>query len=147
MHIRIKSSVSTTPLYKNKDFLNEKYTVEGLSARQIAVLIGCRHSTVNRALDRLCIDKIEKESGWVSYGTKMQNGRRVVHVREQLVINSILRKRDSGWTYQKISDWLSGRGIKTPSGQTSWFHSTVRRIATANTAKSTSPHDSKQQPC
>ncbi len=52
MHLRIESTVSTTPLFRSKSFLNHKYTVEGFSARQIAVLIGCGHSTINSALVR-----------------------------------------------------------------------------------------------
>ncbi len=129
MHLRIESSVSTTPLFRNKAFLNQKYTVDKLSARQIAVLIECRHSTVNSALGRFGIKTEPRESGWVKYGTKMENGIRVPHVREQIIIQSILKKRQLGWSYQKISDWLKNRGIKTPTGQTRWYHSTVLRIA------------------
>jgi hypothetical protein len=128
MHPTIKSTVSTTPLFRNKHFLNQKYAVEGLSARQIAVLIGCGHSCKNTALDRYDIKKKKQASGWLTYGTKMEDGKRVPHVREGMVIESILRKRKGGWSYQKISDWLSDRGIRTPTGQTRWYHSTVRRI-------------------
>ncbi|MGE0762975.1 MAG: recombinase family protein [Bdellovibrionales bacterium] len=128
MHLRIQSTVSTTPLFRNKSFLNQKYTVEGLSARQIAVPIGCGHSTINSALTRLGIAKGERESGWLRFGKKMEDGKRVPHIREQMVIQSIQRKRRNGWSYQKISDWLSKRGIRTPSGQTRWYHSTVKRI-------------------
>ncbi|PIT99462.1 MAG: hypothetical protein COT74_10710 [Bdellovibrionales bacterium CG10_big_fil_rev_8_21_14_0_10_45_34] len=127
-HLTIKSTVSTTPLFRNKAFLNQKYTVEGLTARQIAVLIGCGHSCINAALDRFDIKKKKQPSGWLTYGTKMENGKRVPHVRERMVIESILCKRKAGWSYQKISDWLSNRGIETPAGQTLWYHSTVRRI-------------------
>ncbi len=125
----MESTVSTTPLFRSKSFLNQKYTVEGLSARQIAVLIGCGHSTINTTLIRHGITKKKQASGWLTYGTKMEGGKRVSHFRENLVIESIQRKRKAGWSYQKISDWLSNRGIRTPAGQTRWYHSTVKRIS------------------
>lgn len=128
MHLRINSTISTMPLFRSKSFLNQKYVVEGLSARQIAVLIGCGHSTVNDRLTQVGIPRRKQVSGWLTYGTKMENGKRVPHIREQIVIQSIQRKRGNGWSYQKISDWLSKRGIRTPAGQTRWYHSTVKRI-------------------
>lgn len=128
MHLRTESTVSTTPLFRSKSFLNQKYVVEGLSARQIAVLIDCGHSTINSTLIRHGIKKKKQASGWLTYGTKMEGGKRVAHYREQQVIGQISRKREVGWSYQKISDWLSGRGIRTPAGQTRWYHSTVKRI-------------------
>jgi IS30 family transposase len=128
MHLRIQSTVSTTPLFRSKTFLNQKYAVEGLSARQIAVLIGCGHSSINTALIRYGIAKKKQHSGWLTYGTKMEEGKRVPHYREQRVIEQIKRKREVGWSHQKISDWLTERGIRSPSGQTRWYHSTVKRI-------------------
>ena len=138
MHLRIQSAVSTTPLFRSKSFLNQKYVVEGLSARQIAVLIGCGHSTVNDRLTSVGILRRKQISGWLTYGTKMEDGKRVVHYREQQVILQISRKREVGWSYQKISNWLSDRGIRTPAGQTRWYHTTVKRIAERNESSSKS---------
>lgn len=117
MHLRIESSLSTTPLFRTKAFLNQKYVVEKLPARQIAVLIGCGHSTINSALKRYGLAAEPRESGWLQYGTKLENGIRVQHVREQMTIDSIRSKRKTGWSYQKINLWLHGRGIKCPSGR------------------------------
>jgi len=128
INLRINSTISTTPLFRNKSFLNQKYIVEKLSARQIAVLIGCSHSVINSALRRYGILTEPRESGWVKYGTKIEGGLRVPHVREQNVIESIIRKRDQGWSYNRISDWLHERGIRCPSGRGRWFPATVKRV-------------------
>lgn len=87
MHLRIQSTVSTIPLFRSKTFLNQKYTIEGLSVRHIAVLIGCGHSSINTALIRYGIAKKKQPTGW-----------------------------------------LTERGVKSPSGQTRWYHTTVKRI-------------------
>ncbi|MBN8538421.1 MAG: hypothetical protein J0M15_15315 [Deltaproteobacteria bacterium] len=76
MHLRIESSISTTPLFRNKAFLNQKYAIEGLTARQIAVLIGSSHSTINNALVRFEILRTARVSGREVYGTKSQGGNR-----------------------------------------------------------------------
>jgi IS30 family transposase len=128
MHLRIESTVSTTPLFRSKSFLNQKYTVEGLSARQIAVLIGCGHSTINSALKRHGLATEARESGWVQYGTKLAGGLRMPHVREQMIIDTIRRMRASGWSYHRINHWLHRRGIRCPSGRGRWHSATVRRI-------------------
>ncbi|MBK9040974.1 MAG: hypothetical protein IPL83_17780 [Bdellovibrionales bacterium] len=128
MNLRIQSTVSTTPLFRNKAFLNQKYVVEGLSARQIAVLIGCGHSVINTALRRYGIVIEPRASGWVKYGTKLEGGLRMPHVREQMIISTIRRKRASGWSYQRINYWLHIRGIRCPSGRGRWHSATVRRI-------------------
>jgi hypothetical protein len=128
INLRIKSTISTTPLFRNKSFLNQKYTIEKLSARQIAVLIGCSHSVINSALRRYGIVAEPRESGWIKYGTKLEGGLRVPHVREKNIIKSIQRKRNHGWSYTRISDWLHIRGVRCPSGRGRWFPATVRRI-------------------
>ncbi|MBN8538422.1 MAG: recombinase family protein [Deltaproteobacteria bacterium] len=48
-----------------------------------------------------------------------------------MVVDSILRKRSLGWSYKTISEWLTLRGIKSPSRQTRWYHTTIRRIETS----------------
>lgn len=74
IHLRIESSISTTPLFRNKAFLSQKYVVEKLPAKQIAVLIGCGHSSINSALRRYGLDTEPRESGWLQYGTKLKTG-------------------------------------------------------------------------
>lgn len=144
-YIRIKSDISTTPLFRNKSFLSQKYTQEKLSARQIAVLIGTGHSTVNSALVRFGIAKEKRKSGWIEYGIKLENGKRVPHVRAQLILKGMVRKRDQGWSYAKISEWLQNRGIRSPSGQTRWFSATVRRLVEEHNAVGNELENDAQQ--
>ena len=126
-NVQVESIVSTTPLFENRDFLNQKYTVEGLSARQIAVLIGCAHSTINDALERFSILKKRRDSGHIPYGYKLENGRRVRHVREHKVVNQILLKKNRGWSNAKIADWLNTCGIRSPAGRV-WYPATIGRL-------------------
>lgn len=131
----IISSICTMPLFKNKEFLSEKYEVEGLSARQIALLIGCSHSVINRALESFGITKTLRRGGWVEFGWKMKNGKLVKHIRQQMVIQQMLRKRFRGWSYSKIATWLNAKGIESTSSKSMWYHTTVARIVSANSKK------------
>lgn len=124
----MKSSICTTPLFRNESFLRQKYELEGLSARQIAVLIQCSHSTINRALDDFGITKSKRQGGWVEYGWKMKNGKRVPHVRQQRIIDQIMRWKNRGWSYRKIAKLLSSRGVKSPSGIERWSIASLRRV-------------------
>jgi len=123
-----ESDISTKKLYRNEDFLRQKYCVEKLSARQIAVLIGCAHSAVNRAIQRFDLDKHLTHSGWIEYGFKMEHGKIVAHVREQITISRMVRWRDSEWSFQRIAAELNQRGIRTPAGKGRWYGPTVKRI-------------------
>ena len=136
LSLRIKSSICTTPLYENKTYLCQKYHVEGLPARQISVLIGCAHSTINDALERFGIRKEPRISGWVPYGYKYVQGQRVPHVREQIVIRKIQERKAKGWSNARIADWLNKKGIKSPSRKAVWYPPTVGRIARVEAGKS-----------
>lgn len=126
--IRIESTISTTSFFLTKDYLKQKYTSERLSARQIAVLNNCSHSVINAALKRHCIESEARASGWTPYGSKMEGGVRILHVRQQKIIKLIVKKRLLNWSYHKIAEWLKEQGVKSPSGQTKWYHTTVKRI-------------------
>ncbi|MEK6706621.1 MAG: recombinase family protein [Bdellovibrionota bacterium] len=125
----IESAICTTPLYSNSEFLKQKYEAEKLSARQIAILIGSSHSTINDALIRFGIMKSMRVSGHVPYGFKLVNGQRVRHVREQKTIQRIVGKKRRGWSNARIAEWLNKRKIPTPQGARQWYPATVGRIA------------------
>jgi IS30 family transposase len=126
--IRVKSDVCTTPLFENKDFLTQKYVIEGLSARQIAVLIGCSHSTINNALIRYGIQKQIRKSGWIELGFRLSNGLRVPHVREQNLLERMRHRKVQGWSNAKISAWLNDQNIPSPSGKSQWYPATIGRL-------------------
>lgn len=122
------SSVCTTPLFRREYFLRQKYEQERLSARQIAFLIGCSHSVINRALIQFGIKKLGQRSGWVEYGWKFKLGKRVRHVRQQVIIKQMGRWRKKGWTYNDIAKRLNDRKITSPDGKSRWYGSTIARI-------------------
>jgi len=121
------SSVCTTPLFRRESFLRQKYEQERLSARQIAFLIGCSHSVINRALIQFGIKKLGQRSGWVEYGWKFKLGKRVKHVRQQTIIQQMKRWRSKGWAYGRIAERLNVRKIPAPAGDI-WYGSTVGKI-------------------
>ena len=125
---KIKSTLSTTPLYKNKAFLKQKYEVEKLSARQIAVLIGCSHAAVNRAIKHFNFVTQAHQGGWAGYGFKLHHGVLVPHVREQIIIRRILRWREAKWSFTRIAKALNRSGISTPSKKGKWHASNIKRI-------------------
>lgn len=127
-NIIIESNICTIKPHHNESFLRQKYLVEGLSARQIAVLIGCSHSAINSALKHLKLKKHDHPGGWVRYGFKMKAGRLITHVRQQMIIKKIATWHTAGWSYKKIADQLNKRHICTPTAKGKWHSTTVRRI-------------------
>ena len=124
----MKSSICTTSLFKNPVFLRQKYEAEGLSARQIAFLIGCAHSVINRALDKYKIKKSMRRPGYAEYGWAIRFGRKVRHVRHQKIIQQMIRKKHKGWSDSRAAEWLNHREIPSPSGKAKWYGSTVARV-------------------
>src|ERR1700733_13184245 len=84
--IKIISHIKTRAVYHSEALLRQKYEVEGLSPRQIAILTGCAHSTINHALDTFNIPRRRQVSGRIPYGYKIVKGRRIQHLREQKII-------------------------------------------------------------
>lgn len=122
------SSICTTPLFRSESFLRQKYEVERLSARQIAILISTSHSVINHALDHFNIERIPQQSGWKEYGFKLINGKKIPHVREQNIIQRMVRWRNAKWSFNRIASKLNSLGIKTQSGGGQWYGPTVKRI-------------------
>lgn len=121
------SSVCTTPLFRRESFLRQKYEQERLSARQIAFLIGCSHSVINRALIQFGIKKLGQRSGWVEYGWKFKLGKRVKHHRQQKIIQQMRNLRKRGWTFHRIAKKLNDRKIPAPGGSI-WYGATIVRV-------------------
>ncbi len=132
LNLRLYSSICTLPLFRNKAFLTQKYHVEKLSARQIAVLIGCSHSTINDALENFGLTKQTHKGGWVPYGTKLLKTGRVSHVRQQKVIEWMLKKKRSGWSSAKIAASLNEHKVPSPAGTGTWYPASVGKIIKQN---------------
>jgi IS30 family transposase len=111
--LRIVSTICTTPPFRNEAFLKLKYEVEGMSARQIAVLTDCPHSVINRALARFEIQKVQHRQSRPKFGIKIEKCRREPHVRQQQLIAQMQRLRCKGMSYSKIAEKLNLRKIRT----------------------------------
>lgn len=93
-----------------------------------ADVIGCGHSTINEALERYGISKEPRKSGWIEYGFKLVEGKRVAHVRERIIIEQVRKKKQRGWSNARISEWLNARKVSSPSGHAKWYPGTVGRL-------------------
>jgi hypothetical protein len=116
-------------LFRNEGFLREKYISEGLSARSIAVLIGCGHDVVNRALWRYGITITKKRSGHVPYGQRMNKQQKLIpHVRQQKIIATMRKWKAKNFSNAEIARRLEQKCILSPSGLKHWQPCVVRRI-------------------
>lgn len=59
-NLLMKSGICNTPLYKNKNFLHQKYVVEGLSSRKIAAIIGSSKTAVISNIKKFGLPVIQK---------------------------------------------------------------------------------------
>ena len=126
IQLSLKASRDSSAILKT-----QKYVIEKLSARQIADVIGCGHATINNAFSYYRILKEPRKRGWVEYGHKLHEGKRVPHIRQQIIIRSIRAKRASGWSNRRIAEWLNSKGVKSPSGYAVWYGATVGRFLRA----------------
>lgn len=129
VEVRIVSSICTTPVFRNEAVLRRLYEAEKLSARQIGVLTGCGHTTINEALRRYGINRQVRRGGHCPYGFRRSLGKLVPVTRQQAVLKKIYQRVHSGWSANSIAMWLNSSKIKSPTGKGKWYGATVRRLA------------------
>lgn len=133
-NLSIISTVQSTPLYQNEEFLREMYLEKQLSTRQIAGEICSARSTVKEALRQFGIpirpeDEARKLSkGQLAYGERLVCGKIVPHKSELKFLQKILDLRKSGATYDAIAEWLNDQGVPTKNGAKSWQRPTIFKI-------------------
>jgi hypothetical protein len=124
----IELTFRSTPLYQNPAYLYKHYVEDGLSARQLARQIGCRHSVINEALNSFGIIKGYRPSGRPKYGFKFAcDGKRVPDESQMQVIDAIEQYRYQGRSFGKISAILNKQSVKSPNGFSYWHPSVVMR--------------------
>ena len=128
VEVRIVSSICTTPVFRNEAVLRRLYEAEKLSARQIGVLTGCGHTTINEALKRYGINRQIRRGGYCPYGFRRSLGKLVPIARQQVILKKICQRLDSGWSANSIATWLNSSKIKSPTGKGRWHGATVRRL-------------------
>ncbi len=122
-----------TPLFKNKNFLTQKYLVEGLSAKQIARIIFSSKMAVLDALARFGIPIREShyhhgQPSQPRYGKKFRKDKLVEHQVEQRVIGVVKDLHQKGLSLREIARILSEMKIATKCRGKAWHPEMVRRI-------------------
>lgn len=86
LELKIKAGICTSPLYRNEAWLKQKYLVENLPARQIAVLIRCSHHAVNSALKRFGMKRDIAVRGRLGFEVRWGPHGRIVPARLKAVV-------------------------------------------------------------
>jgi hypothetical protein len=105
-------------LWKDKDFLHQKYVLEGLSIAQIAAQIlssreAVRMGLIEHGIKRKGQGKPGLRPAQVPYGYRLSNGVMVPHLGEQKVISSVKKMSNEGLSYRKICEFLISVGVPT----------------------------------
>jgi hypothetical protein len=125
--------VPWTPRYLDKDFLQQKYEVERLSAEELAALVPCAVSTVIKYLRvhgiavRDSGDNIRRQRG-VGYGRRIAGREQVEHKAELATIAKMADLRRQGFSYWKIADILNSMKIPTKTRRGKWHARSVQQI-------------------
>ena len=117
-------SVSVFPAYKNRDFLHQKYVVEGLSIAQIAEQIGSSKSAIQKSLVRFGIPiRVPHQN----HQTIRKKQPRQVSRADLVAAESINALKGKGLSLREIADVLTKMKVPTPAGGKKWHPEMVRR--------------------
>ncbi|MBY0472622.1 recombinase family protein [bacterium] len=123
--------VSEPKLFHDRDFLYQKYVVEGLSTKEISALIFSSRTAVSTALKRFGIplrDAKQKNRSQLRFGEAWRKHQVVVHRREQEIIEKMHKLRAQGFSYWKIADVFNSLGIRTKTGRGKWHARSVQKV-------------------
>ncbi|OQW47949.1 MAG: hypothetical protein A4S09_14220 [Proteobacteria bacterium SG_bin7] len=109
-------------LWKDKDFLQQKYVIEGLSIAQIAEQIlssreAVRMGLIEHGIKRKRRGAVGSRIAQVPYGYRRSNGALVPHLGEQRVIQSVKKMSSDGlsyecWMIEKIAGIIKGNNCQ-----------------------------------
>lgn len=132
LNLKLISNICTTPLYRKEGFLRQKYEVEKLTARQIAVLTGHSHHAVNSALKRFGMKRDMAIRGRLGFEVRWGPSGRIIPARLKALVGWMTKLRNDGLSYREIASRLEKKGIQAPSGRVKWYAGTVRSILMRN---------------
>lgn len=120
-------------LWKDKDFLHQKYVLEGLSIAQISAQILSSREAIRRGLIECGIKRKGQgkpglRPAQIPYGYRLSNSVMVPHLAEQKVISSIQKMTTEGLSYRKICEFLTSVGVPTKNRGRAWHPEMIRRI-------------------
>ena len=101
----------------------------------IAALAQLEREQIAERVQEVLQEKIRRgeRAGTIPYGFELDpadpTGKKLLpQPDEQAVIELQRSLRADGWSYKRIADELSRKGIPTKSGKSTWIHTAVRRI-------------------
>ncbi len=137
-HLPTPELVINSSLYKpnillDKDYLYQKYTVEGLNLCQLARLTNTCRTTLRDNLIKHGIEirsKVnqKKLQSHNRYGQHRRKGQTVDKKVEQKTINAIIEMRKSGMSLRSIAKTLDQLKIPTKTQGKKWQYEMVRKI-------------------
>lgn len=121
------------PEVLTKEFLHEKYVVEGLSCAEISRSVASSRTTILKRLKECEIElrpvgSNQKRKRGVGYGEKIEKRKLIEHKRENEAIQKMCELRDKGFSYRKIAEVLNTMKIPTKTGRGKWHGKTVHQI-------------------
>lgn len=118
------------PLFKDREFLYQKYVVERLSPEEIAAEISSCRTTVSKHLKvfKVPLRKADRTRSQLGYGETWRNRQIAFHKREQEIITKMRELRATGWSYWKIADVLNVWKIPTKTQRGKWHARSVQQI-------------------
>ena len=147
---------SHTPPHKDKDFLHQKYIVEGLSAAQISSQIFSSKTAVLKGLKDVGIETRAQHENHGNpsqprYGYRLQKGKPVRHLAESRVIKAVDELRSQGLSLRQIAKFLDQIGVPTKCRGKKWHPEMVKRLLaisnTSSQSKPLAPNQCKEQQC
>jgi hypothetical protein len=120
-------------LWKDKDFLHQKYVIESLSIAQVSRQILSSRAAVKDDLIEFGIARRQqgkpgKRPAQVAYGYRMVKGELLQHEGEQTVISVIQKMACKGTSLREICEYLLMMGVPTKRRGVRWHPEMVRRI-------------------
>ncbi len=116
-----------------KSFLHEKYFLEGLSIAQIAAeILSSRKADRSSLIEFGIKRKKQGQSGanpsQAPFGYRKVEGKPILHLGEQRVIQSVKKMSDSGLSYRTICEFLTSIKVPTKNRGKGWQPEMIRRI-------------------
>lgn len=123
--------------YKNRDFLYQKYVIEGLTCQEIADLISSSRTTVLKYLKEFEISvrrqgvNSNRKRG-LPYGSKVRAKEEAEHKRELENVKKMRELRGKGYSYWKIAEIFNSMKIPTKTKRGKWHAKTIQQILNNN---------------
>ncbi len=131
VHKRIQ--FSAPELFKDRDFLHQKYVIERHSTSEIAALVSSSRTTVMKYLKLHGIPI--RESGKnlrlvrsVGFGKRITKQGVVTSNKEMALVGKMQSLRAEGLSYWKIADVFNAWGIPTKTKKGKWSSKTIHEI-------------------